>query len=110
MLWAWAVVLYAYLSHDATATANGSTHFDICVAFFCMIITGLIAWEYWKDNILRLIAGTIALTAANNFLDEFLFNPFVMDWNELIFAIIISINFIFTMSKILTNGRSKSRL
>lgn len=105
MIVAFSAALYAHLSGDATELPNRSTHYDVCMAFFCMVYSGLAAWEYWHDNLLRLIAGTIALTAVNNFLDEAFFDPFTLDWNEGMFIVIITTNFVFTLAKITMNGR-----
>jgi len=109
LVFAFSVTLYAYQSHDATIMDNGSTHFDVAVAFFCMVIMLLVTWEYWDDDLLRLIAGTVALTTINNFLDESLFNPYIFDWNEKVFAIIATANFFINLYILIKNGLNAKR-
>lgn len=77
--------------------ANGSNSFDIRISFFCMLLTKLVTIEYWKDWLLRIIAGTTALMCMSNYIDELLFDPFTFDLNEKVFAVIILINFIHTL-------------
>lgn len=77
--------------------ANGSNNFDLRISFFCMVLTILVTIEYWKDWLLRIVSGTVALMCINNYFDELLFNPLEFDYNEKAFLVIISINLLHTI-------------
>lgn len=82
--------LYAYNNHDGF-------YFAPIMAAFCAIITTLVTIEYWDDQLLRLISGTLTLCTYNNLTDEIFFDPYTFSTNEKIFALIISINFIYNI-------------
>ncbi len=82
------ISIYAFNNHDGF-------YFAPIMAWYCAIITTLITIEYWNDNFLRLLFGTITLCTYNNLTDELLFSPYVFSWNEKFFAFIISLNFIY---------------
>jgi hypothetical protein len=87
-----AITAYQIDQNELIYYANGSNNFDIRISFFCMVLTILVTIEYWKDWLLRIVAGTVALMCINNYFDELLFNPLVFEYNEKAFLVIITIN------------------
>lgn len=92
-----AVSAYQLQEQDLIFYSNGSNNFDIRISFFCMVLTILVTIEYWRDWVLRLIAGTVALMCINNYIDELLFNPLVFDLNEKAFTVLVTINLLHTI-------------
>lgn len=92
-----AISAYQLAPEEIIYYSNGSNNFDLRISFFCTVLTLLVAIEYWDDWLLRLISGSAVLMCVNNYLDELIFNPFIFDTNEKVFASIIVANFIHTI-------------
>lgn len=92
-----AISAYQLTPEEIVYYSNGSNTFDLRISLFCTILTLLVSIEYWKDWLLRIIAGSTALMCINNYLDELIFNPHTFDVHEKVFIGLIIANFIHTI-------------
>ena len=97
MLAAIIAMAWAYQLDQSTLTFydNGSNTYDRLVSVYCVIITGLVYWEYHTDQWLRIFTLVAFLGCINMTLDEFIFNPIEAGINEEFSAVLILLATIF---------------
>lgn len=97
MCTAFIAAFYAYLNPDKSGWFT-------LMAYYTATVTGLVAWEYWDDRLLRLIAFTAFLASLNNLADEVFFNPLEMGVSEAVFGLTIAVNLIYQLTRIFADG------
>ena len=102
MVTAFIAAFYAYLNPEKSGWFT-------LMAYYTATVTGLVAWEYWDDRLLRLIAFTCFLASLNNLMDELFFNPLEMGVSEAFFGITIGANLIYQLTRLFKDGHKTSQ-